>query len=165
MVAKTDFNIIILPAVERNLEDQLQARCRILSTIRVNKSYFFLPNSSGSPRYLPKPPSFSIPNWSFILSLMVVGVLGENVSADFSGLIICPDASSYFFNISKRASQFCLSDLQKEGGWSGGFSFPLWCLCVYFLVVLCCRDQTRLLYKGWRDKGKADLPVLCLFVG
>ena len=58
IAAKIDFSMIIFPAVVKNLVDHLKAFWRIRSTIMVNRSRFFLPKSSGSPRYFPKPPSF-----------------------------------------------------------------------------------------------------------
>ena len=106
--------MIILPAVERNLEDQLQARYRILSTTRAKRSFFFLPNNLGRPKYFSKPPSFYIPNWLFTRSFVAVGVFAEKMIADFCVLIICPNANSYFFNISNKATQFWSSDVQKN---------------------------------------------------
>ena len=52
--------IVAFPAQDKNFEDQLSARCLIRYMIRLNRSFFFLPNSSGNPKYFPRPPSFSI---------------------------------------------------------------------------------------------------------
>ncbi|CAN7070080.1 unnamed protein product [Brassica rapa subsp. trilocularis] len=48
--ARTLLIITIFPAPDKRLEDQLTALCLILSTTEAKTSFFFLPNSSGSPR-------------------------------------------------------------------------------------------------------------------
>ena len=101
-------SIVIFPAEDRCRFDQLFAFCWIRSTIDVNKSRFFLPNSSGRPTYLPVPPSFWILKVSLIVCFREAGVHREKVIADFSGLINCPEAASYLWRIRCKASLlFC----------------------------------------------------------
>ena len=88
MIAEsTDWIITALPAVDRNCVDQFRAHCFILSTMDEKRSFFFLPKCSGKPRYLPTPPSFSMPRSSFTLFRVSTGVLLENEMEDFSVLI------------------------------------------------------------------------------
>lgn len=54
---RTLLRSVSFPAADNCLEDQLMALCRILSTMPVKVSLFFLPTCSGRPRYLPVPPS------------------------------------------------------------------------------------------------------------
>lgn len=56
----TEFSIVIFPARDKCLVDQLTALCLILSTIEVNRSLFLLPKCSGKPRYFPFPSSLDI---------------------------------------------------------------------------------------------------------
>ena len=83
----TLLSIVIFPAVERNLLDHPAAFCFILSTMEENKSRFLLPKSSGSPKYLPVPPSFWIERVSLTVVFSDSGVLFEKVMVDFSVLI------------------------------------------------------------------------------
>ncbi|CAA7029795.1 unnamed protein product [Microthlaspi erraticum] len=69
------------------------------STTKEKRSFFFHPKLSGNPRYLPYPPSFSIPSVCFTLSFISWGVFDENEMDDFWLLICCPEASSYFCRI------------------------------------------------------------------
>jgi len=112
--ARTDFNMMTFPAAERNLEDQLHARCLIRSTIMLNKSFFFRPNNSCNPRYLPEPPSFGIPICILTLSFSVACVFAEKVTADFCELIFWPEATSYLCRMSSNAVHSFASDLQKN---------------------------------------------------
>lgn len=61
MAERTAFSMTSFPALERCRGDQLFARRRIRSTMLVNGSLLRRPKCSGNPRYLPTPPSFSIP--------------------------------------------------------------------------------------------------------
>lgn len=47
IAVNTDFSMSRFPALERNLVEKLEARCLILSTIAVNKSFFLLPKCSA----------------------------------------------------------------------------------------------------------------------
>lgn len=87
MAVRTDFSMVSLPALERNLVDRLAARCRILSTTDVNKSLFRLPKCSGRPRYFPDPPSLAMFRHSLASVFVSVGVFDEKVIDDFSLLI------------------------------------------------------------------------------
>jgi len=94
MESMTDLSIVSFPALDSRLIDQLEALCLIRSTMEVNISRFFLPKYSGSPRYLPVPPSLSMPSRVFYAVFLSSGVLLENVIDDFSELIFCPEAFS-----------------------------------------------------------------------
>ena len=107
-------SIVIFPAVDKNLFDQPHAFCFIRSTIDEKRSRFFLPNSSGSPRYLPVPPSFWIERASLIADLRAVGACREKLIEDFPVLIDCPEASSYRFSNRHKASPFSLLALRKN---------------------------------------------------
>ena len=91
MEARTVLSIIILPARERNFEDQLIDFSLMRPTIPAKMSFLRIPNYSGSPRYFPKPPSFSIPSVCLIWSFLAWLVLRENEIADFWVLISWPD--------------------------------------------------------------------------
>lgn len=82
MTIKTDFSIVSLPALEIHFVAQLAARCLILSTTEVNKSFFLFSKCSGRPRYLPSPPSCEIPSTALTFSLVSLGVLDEKEISD-----------------------------------------------------------------------------------
>ena len=69
MADKTALRSTSFPAGDRCLVYNATALCLILSTKDENRSFFFLPKCSGTPRYLPAPPSFSIPSPVFYLFL------------------------------------------------------------------------------------------------
>ena len=69
----TALSIVSFPALESLLVDQLIAFCLILSTIEVNRSFFFLPKCSGKPKYLPSPPPFQCPTLTLLFLLPQVG--------------------------------------------------------------------------------------------
>ncbi|CAN7070478.1 unnamed protein product [Brassica oleracea var. botrytis] len=47
MEVRTAFNIVSFPALERRFDEKLTARCRILSTMAVKRSFLRLPKCSG----------------------------------------------------------------------------------------------------------------------
>ena len=91
----TLWSIVVFPAVDRNLLDQPFSFCLIFSTIELNMSLFLLLKCSGSPRYLPTPPSFVMLSFAFTACFRVPSVLFEKVIDDLSTLIYCPEAFSY----------------------------------------------------------------------
>lgn len=101
----TYLSIMSLPALERNREDHLIDLCLILSTIKAKISFFQRPKLSGKLRYLPFPPSFSIPSVRVTLSFISCGVLLEKVMDDLCRFIIWPYAVSYLLRISLSVSQ------------------------------------------------------------
>ena len=107
-------SIVIFPAVDKKRFDHPQAFCFMRSTIDENKSLFFLPNSSGSPRYFPIPPSFWIERASLTAVFRATGACLEKLIEDFSVLIDCPEASSYRFNNRHRASPLSLLARRKN---------------------------------------------------
>lgn len=94
IVAMTVLNMINFPARERNFVDQQIDLCLILSTILENKNLFFLPNCSGRPKYLPNPPSFSMPSTCLIWILHSWFVLSEKEMTDFCAFISWPETDS-----------------------------------------------------------------------
>ncbi|CAN7091573.1 unnamed protein product [Brassica rapa subsp. narinosa] len=50
MAESTALSIVNFPAFDKHLVDQLTARCRILSTMDVNRSRFRRPKCFGAPR-------------------------------------------------------------------------------------------------------------------
>ena len=91
---RTDWRSTSFPAVDSWCEDQESARCWILSTIEANRSFLRRLKCSGYPRYLPTPPSLSMPRIFFIRFLTPCDVLVEKVIDDLSELIFCPEAAS-----------------------------------------------------------------------
>ena len=159
------------PAADRNLEDQLEARCFILSTIMLNKSFFFLPNNSGSPKYLPAHPSFAMPRWFLTLSLTEHRVLAENVIATSGGWSFglkrlhtygeCPTESWPLLNQICRRTLYHLQI--RDDSVLGSFC-QLWCPWAYCRVEPWCTDQTRLRYTKWRPREKVDPLGAILFL-
>ena len=87
MAVRTGLSIMSLPALERNLDDLVEALCLILSTMVVNKSLFLLAKCLGRPRYFSDPPSFIISSVSFTMILVSSGFFDEKVIDDLSLLI------------------------------------------------------------------------------
>lgn len=84
IAARTALSNVSFPARLRNRVDQLRDLWRMRSTIEVNKSLFLFPKCSGSPRYLPSPPSLLIPKIVFAVALTSSGVFEEKVTEEFS---------------------------------------------------------------------------------
>lgn len=102
---RTAFSNVCLPVVDKKRLDQSKAFCRVLSTIEVKISIFFLPKCSGRPRYFPILPTLSILSISLARALDYGGVLEEKVMADFSALITWPEARLYLDKMAIRAEQ------------------------------------------------------------
>lgn len=94
MAESTAFIIVILSAVDKNFEAQLIALCRMWTTITENRSFFFLPKCSRSPKYFPTPPSFDIPSSLFTSSFASREVFEEKAMDDFWLFIVWPEATS-----------------------------------------------------------------------
>lgn len=111
---RTDLSIVSLPAVERKREDQLRARCLIRTTIILKRSFFFLQNNSGNPRYFPFPPSFWILSTAWTRVFVSGAILEEKVIEDFSLLTCYPEAWSYLWRICFSLAQFLGSEREKN---------------------------------------------------
>lgn len=122
--------MVIFPALERNLEDQLIAFYRIQSTIDVNKSFFLLPKCSGKPKYFPTPPSFVMPIVALNWSLTSRGVLEEKVIDVFVLFIFCPklahNSGEYSLAHHNFVSLFCKKILYRRQT-KGGLPLDLSC--------------------------------------
>lgn len=110
----TDFRSVIFPAVERKRMDHRIAFCLVLSTIPMNKSFFFLPKFSSSPKYLPAPPSFWIFRAPLTLSFISWGAFLEKVVPDYRWFICWPEPFSYRIRMSWRAVTLLVLVLQKK---------------------------------------------------
>lgn len=104
----------ILPAVLINLFNQPLTLVLILSTMEVKRSLFLQPKCSGSPKYLPMPPSLGIWMQSFIMFFRERGAFLEKLMEDLVVLIDYLNASSYCWRISFRASVLSLLALAKN---------------------------------------------------
>ena len=79
--------MVSFPAADNRREDQEAALILIRSTMEEKRSRFFLVKSSGSPRYLPTPPSLAIPRVCLTLIHVSCGVFAEKKIEDLSVFI------------------------------------------------------------------------------
>ncbi|XP_033144921.1 uncharacterized protein LOC117133046 [Brassica rapa] len=101
----TAFSITSFPALESCRLDQETALHRIRSTIPVKRSFFLRPKCSGRPKYLPAPPSLSIPRCSLTRCRITCGVLAEKEIEDFDALISCPEDILYWWSMYRSVEQ------------------------------------------------------------